>query len=290
MAGFPILQVQKFNLLRIAASLGYSLAMLSEVLTFIFFILIGLEIREGLNKPKDAILPALAALGGMLLPALIFIALIPGSSAWAVAMPTDVALAIGALSILGKRVNPAVRLFLLTLAVADDFFSLVVIGVFFREDLHLASAIYTLGAAAIGFLLPFRHRLIALLSPIATFLIIPIYIFINLLTKLDFSLSTEKISIAVVLARVIGKVLGITLFTFLFTRFTKLKLPQALDLKEIVGVGFLAGMGLTVSIVIAEITLKTESELAQVRMGLFFAAILSGLLGVLWLKRFPASL
>ena len=264
--------------------------MLSEVLTFIFFILIGLEIREGLNKPKDAILPALAALGGMLLPALIFIALIPGSSAWAVAMPTDVALAIGALSILGKRVNPAVRLFLLTLAVADDFFSLVVIGVFFREDLHLASAIYTLGAAAIGFLLPFRHRLIALLSPIATFLIIPIYIFINLLTKLDFSLSTEKISIAVVLSRVIGKVLGITLFTFLFTRFTKLKLPQALDLKEIIGVGFLAGMGLTVSIVIAEITLKTEGELAQVRMGLFFAAILSGLLGVIWLKRFPASL
>ena len=264
--------------------------MLSEVLTFIFFILIGLEIREGLNKPKDAILPALAALGGMLLPALIFIALIPGSSAWAVAMPTDVALAIGALSILGKRVNPAVRLFLLTLAVADDFFSLLVIGIFFRDDLHLASAIYTLGAAAIGFLLPFRHRLIALLSPIATFLIIPIYIFINLLSKLDFSVATEKISIAVVLARVIGKVLGITLFTFLFTRFTKLKLPQALDLKEIVGVGFLAGMGLTVSIVIAEITLKTESELAQVRMGLFFAAILSGLLGVLWLKRFPASL
>ena len=264
--------------------------MLSEVLTFIFFILIGLEIREGLNKPKDAILPALAALGGMLLPALIFIALIPGSSAWAVAMPTDVALAIGALSILGKRVNPAVRLFLLTLAVADDFFSLLVIGIFFRDDLHLASAIYTLGAAAIGLLLPFRHRLISLLSPIATFLIIPIYIFINLLSKLDFSVATEKISIAVVLARVIGKVLGITLFTFLFTRFTKLKLPQALDLKEIVGVGFLAGMGLTVSIVIAEITLKTESELAQVRMGLFFAAILSGLLGVLWLKRFPASL
>ena len=264
--------------------------MLSEVLTFIFFILIGLEIREGLNKPKDAILPALAALGGMLLPALIFIALMPGSSAWAVAMPTDVALAIGALSILGKRVNPAVRLFLLTLAVADDFFSLLVIGIFFRDDLHLASAIYTLGAAAIGFLLPFRHRLIALLSPIATFLIIPIYIFINLLSKLDFSVVTEKISIAVVLARVIGKVLGITLFTFLFTRFTKLKLPQALDLKEIVGVGFLAGMGLTVSIVIAEITLETESELAQVRMGLFFAAILSGLLGVLWLKRFPASL
>jgi NhaA family Na+:H+ antiporter len=263
--------------------------MLSEVLTFIFFILIGLEIREGLNKPREAIVPAVAALGGMLFPALIFIALIPGSSAWAVAMPTDVALAIGALSILGKRVNPAVRLFLLTLAVADDFFSLVVIGIFFRNELHLASAIYTLGAAAIGFILPMRQRLISLLSPIATFAIIPVYIFINLLTKLDFSFSTDKVSIAVVTARVLGKVAGITLLTFLVTRYTSLKLPAELHLKEVVGIGFLAGMGLTVSLVIAEITMKTDSELAQVRIGLFFAAIISGLCGIAWLKRFPVS-
>jgi NhaA family Na+:H+ antiporter len=263
--------------------------MLSEVLTFIFFLLIGLEIREGLQKPKDAILPAISALGGMIFPALIFLILIPGSQAWAVAMPTDVALAIGALSILGKRVNPAVRLFLLTLAVADDFFSLVVIGIFFSDDLHLASAIYTLGAATIGFLLPLRHKLISILSPFATFVIIPVYIFINLLTKLDFSVATEKVSVAVVIARVIGKVIGITLFTYLFIRFTKLRLPQALHLKEVVGVGFLAGMGLTVSIVIAEITLQSPSELAQVRMGLFFAALASGLIGVLWLRRFPAS-
>lgn len=263
--------------------------MLSEILTFIFFVLIGLEIREGLQRPKDAILPAISALGGMLLPALIFILLVPGSRAWAVSMPTDVALAIGALSILGKRVNPAVRLFLLTLAVADDFFSLVVIGIFFRDDLHLASAIYTLGAAFIGFLLPYRQRLITILSPVATFFIIPIYIFINLLIHLDFSVSAEKISVSVVIARVIGKVVGITLFTYFATRFTKLALPSTLELKEIVGIGFLAGMGLTVSIVIAEITLQTEAELSQVRMGLFFAALLSGLCGVLWLKRLPAS-
>jgi NhaA family Na+:H+ antiporter len=264
--------------------------MISEVLTFIFFILIGLEIREGVDKPRQAVLPALCALGGMVLPAIIFQLLVSGSSAWAVAMPTDVALAIGALSFLGKRVNPAVRLFLLTLAVADDFFSLVVIGIFFRQDLHLASAIYTLGAAVIGFILPKRATLIKYLSPVATFAIIPIYIFINLLTKLDFTVSTEKISVAVVVARVVGKVAGISLFAFIATRFTKLELPQELDIKEVVGIGFLAGMGLTVSIVIAEITLKTASELAQVRMGLFFAAIISGALGVIWLKRFPVSL
>jgi len=264
--------------------------MLNEVLTFVFFVLIGLEIREGLNKPKDAILPALCALGGMIFPAAIFQLLVNDSSAWAVAMPTDVALAIGALSFLGKRVNPQVRLFLLTLAVADDFFSLLVIGIFFRDDLHPDSAIYTLGAATLGFVLPARQRLITILSPIATFVIIPIYITINLLIKLDFSEITGDISVAVVIARCVGKVLGITFFAWVLTKFTALKLPDSLDLKEITGVGFLAGMGLTVSIVIAEITLSAPNELAQVRTGLFLAAIVSGLAGVLWLKRFPASL
>jgi NhaA family Na+:H+ antiporter len=132
--------------------------------------------------------------------------------------------------------------------------------------------------------------LITILSPIATFVIIPIYITINLLIKLDFSEITGDISVAVVIARCVGKVLGITFFAWVLTKFTALKLPDSLDLKEITGVGFLAGMGLTVSIVIAEITLSAPNELAQVRTGLFLAAIVSGLAGVLWLKRFPASL
>ena len=258
--------------------------MLSEILTFVFFLLIGLEIRQGLNRPREAALPALCALFGMLFPALIFISLQRDGSAWAVAMPTDVALALGALSVLGKRVNPSVRLFLLTLAVADDFFSLLVIAIFFHKDLHLASAIYTLGAAAIGFLLPFRTTLIKVLAPIATFVIIPIYIWINLLWHLDFSQSTSKISLVLIGARVIGKVLGISLSAWLLTKWTPLALPPSLDLKEVIGVGFLAGMGLTVSIVIAKITLTTSIELSEVRIGLFFAALLSGALGLLWLR------
>ena len=257
--------------------------MISNILTFIFFILIGLEIREGLEHPREAILPGLCALAGMLVPACLFISLHTGSSAWALAMPTDVALAIGALSLLGKRVNPKVRLFLLTLAVADDFFSLLVIGIFFRSHLHVASAVYTLGAAALGFLLPLRRKLIQLLSPLATFVVIPIYIWINLLAHLKFSLTFEKISVALVIARVIGKVLGIFLAAWLLTRFTRLKLPEGLDLREVFGIGLLAGMGLTVSLVIAEITLSSASQLGQARIGLFFAAIISGVLGLLWL-------
>ena len=69
----------------------------------------------------------------------------------------------------------------------------------------------------------------------------------------------------------------------MLTRFTRLKLPESLDLREIFGVGLLAGMGLTVSLVIAQITLTTSSQLDQARIGLFFAAIISGLLGIVWL-------
>jgi NhaA family Na+:H+ antiporter len=250
----------------------------SEFLTFIFFILIGLEIREGLEKAKDAIFPALCALSGMVLPALIFKLLNSGSNAWAVAMPTDVALAIAVLSLAGKRVNPHVRLFLLTLAVSDDLFSLMAIGFFFRKDLHLASAMYTLGAALIGFFLPYRKRLISFLSPVATFFVIPLYIWINLLSKLDFSQSLGKISLSIVISRVVGKALGITLAAFLIDRFGKLKF------REVAGVGFLAGVGMSVSIVIAGITLTSAAEISQVRMGLFFAAIISGVLGLLTLR------
>ncbi|MSO16208.1 MAG: hypothetical protein EXQ65_00420 [Candidatus Planktophila sp.] len=263
--------------------------MLSHILTFIFFLLIGLEIRHGLEKPKDAILPGICALGGMLLPAIIFIALNPDSPAWAVSMPTDVALAVGALSLLGKRVKPEVRFFLLTLAIADDFFSLVVIGIFFRSELRLESFIYTLGAAAIGSLLPFRAQLIRVLSPVASFLIIPLYIAINLLAQLDFSQATSAISLSIIAARVLGKVLGITLTAWLLVKITSLQYPRNVLLTDIVGIGFLSGMGLTVSMVIAEITVKSDVELNQVRAGLFIAAVISGLLGILWLKRSPVA-
>lgn len=264
--------------------------MLSEILTFLIFILIGLELRQGLKSPRETVLPSLCALAGMVTPACIFIVMNPASSAWAVVMPTDVALAIGALSLLGSKVNPAVRLFLLTLAVADDFFSLVVIGIFFRNDLHLSSAIYTLGAAVIGLLLPGGETVIKWIAPVVTFAVIPLYVLLNLFLDLDLSATDGSISIGVITARVLGKVAGITIAAWALTKFTSLKLPERLDLKEVAGVGFLAGMGLTVSLVIADITLTAQSEIAQVKAGLFIAALLSGLFGLLWLKRFPASL
>jgi NhaA family Na+:H+ antiporter len=263
---------------------------LNHLLTFAIFFVIGVEIRDGLANAKAAILPSLAALGGMVFPAAIYLLIASEKSAWAVVMPTDVALAIGALSLLGSRVNPAVKIFLMTLAVADDFFSLIVIGIFFRNDLELSSAFYTLGAATIGALLPYRHHILKVLAPAVTFIVIPVYIWINLFSVINFDAMGTSTSLSIVIARIVGKVLGITLVTALLIRATSLQLPQSLDIKEVAGVGLLSGMGMTVSLVIAEITIDDQVVVDQIRAGLLIAALVSGLLGVLWLKRFPASL
>lgn len=263
--------------------------MLNHLLTFAIFLVIGIEIRDGLSHIKTALLPTIAALGGMVFPALIYLAVGSEQSAWAVVMPTDVALAIGALSILGSRVNPAVRLFLMTLAVADDFFSLVVIGIFFQSDLDISSALYTIGAAAIGALLPRRELILRFIAPVVTFAVIPLYIWVNLFANFELSTLNSSTSISIAISRIIGKVLGITAATWLAIRLTTLNLPTNLNTKEVAGVGLLSGMGMTVSLVIAEITVKNETTLSEIRSGLFLAAIVSGALGVLWLKRFPAS-
>jgi NhaA family Na+:H+ antiporter len=264
--------------------------MFIDVLIAIFFFLVGLEIKHGLKDLKSAIVPIVAALGGMILPAAIFLAINPGSHVWATAMPTDIALALGVLSLLGKRVKPQVRIFLLTLAIADDLFSLIVLGAFYGDDLHPEKALATLGAAALGVVLPFTksqlNKSIKVLSPISTYFIVPVIIAVNIPLNVDLSSFTSQTTIALVIARGIGKILGIALFAWIAI---KLGAKAQLHIKEIAGIGALAGMGMTVSLVIAEIAAKNETELNQVRLGLFISAILSGLVGYIWLRRTPAS-
>jgi NhaA family Na+:H+ antiporter len=121
---------------------------INDGLMTIFFFVVGLEIRREihageLSEVRRAALPLAAALGGMLVPALIFLALNFGRSSvggWAVPMATDIAFAVGALALLGKRVAPALRILLLALAVIDDVGAILVIALF-----------YSTGLAAIGF-------------------------------------------------------------------------------------------------------------------------------------------
>jgi Na+:H+ antiporter, NhaA family len=113
----------------------------NEGLMTIFFFVVGLEIRremfEGeLASARNAALPVAAAIGGMLMPAVIFAVLNigrAGAAGWAIPMATDIAFAVGVLTVLGPRVPPALRVLLLALAVIDDIGAIVVIAVFYND-------------------------------------------------------------------------------------------------------------------------------------------------------------
>jgi NhaA family Na+:H+ antiporter len=146
----------------------------NDGLMTVFFFVVGLEIKrelvEGeLNEVQKARLPVLAALGGMLAPALIFLAWNvggPGSSGWGIPMATDLAFALGVLALLGSRVPPGLKLFLLTLAIVDDIGAIIVIAVFYSEGIDAAWLAGAAAALAVFFLmraLGARHPLLYVL-------------------------------------------------------------------------------------------------------------------------------
>ncbi|WP_457745399.1 Na+/H+ antiporter NhaA [Sulfurimonas sp.] len=118
---------------------------INDGLMALFFFLIGLEIKRNilvgeLSNIKVAILPILAALGGMLFPALIYIGLnyeLPSQNGWGIPMATDIAFAISALVLLGNRVSPSLVTFLIALAIVDDLGAVVVIALFYTEEIHM---------------------------------------------------------------------------------------------------------------------------------------------------------
>ena len=131
---------------------------INDVLMTVFFFVVGLEIRRELHHGelsdlRRAALPVVAALGGMAAPALIFLALNwgrPSMGAWAIPTATDIAFAVGVLSLLGKRVPPALRILLLALAVIDDVGAIVIITLFYSSDLSvLGLVVMALGAGVL---------------------------------------------------------------------------------------------------------------------------------------------
>jgi len=118
---------------------------INDGLMAIFFFIIGLEIKREilvgeLSNIKVAILPILAAIGGMLIPALIYLSITtgtPGAIGWGIPMATDIAFAISALVLLGKRVPPALVTFLVALAIVDDLGAVIVIALFYTEQIHM---------------------------------------------------------------------------------------------------------------------------------------------------------
>ena len=126
---------------------------INDGLMALFFFVVGLEIKRELvdgelRDPRKAALPACAALGGMVAPALIYAAFNAGgegSDGWGIPMATDIAMAVGVLSLMGSRVSASLKLFLLALSIVDDIGAILVIAVFYTDEIHGDALLATLG-------------------------------------------------------------------------------------------------------------------------------------------------
>ena len=129
-----------------------------DFLMAVFFLLVGIELKYEvtvgqLRRPRQAALPMLAAVGGVCAPALIYLAvnLVEGGAprGWAVPIATDIAFALGVVSLLGERVSPATKVFFQTLAIADDILAIVVIALFYGQTPDLAWCVASLALVAV---------------------------------------------------------------------------------------------------------------------------------------------
>ena len=126
---------------------------INDGLMVLFFFVVGLEIKrelvEGeLRDPRRAALPVCAALGGMIVPAAIYLAFNAGGEAaagWGIPMATDIAMAVGVLSLMGSRVSPSLKLLLLALAIVDDIGAIVVIAIFYTDEIHGGAVLASVG-------------------------------------------------------------------------------------------------------------------------------------------------
>ena len=143
---------------------------INDGLMALFFLLVGLEIKREvldgqLSRPADVVLPGAAALGGVALPALIYLAFNakhPESIAgWAIPSATDIAFALGVLALLGSRVPTSLKVFLTAIAIMDDLAAIMIIAVFYTEQLHMA-ALAGAGAVLVALIALNRLKVLSL--------------------------------------------------------------------------------------------------------------------------------
>jgi Na+:H+ antiporter, NhaA family len=169
---------------------------INDGLMAIFFFVVGLEIKREmlfgeLKDPKAAMLPAIAAIGGMVVPASIYVLVLgsaEGLSGWGIPMATDIAFVVGFLSLLGSRVPHGLKIFILTLAIVDDIGAILVIAVFYSSNISYEALMA--GAGGLGFIFALNKMGVRQ---------IPIYVFVGSLVWLAFLYSGVHATVAGVL-------------------------------------------------------------------------------------------
>ncbi|MES2515467.1 MAG: Na+/H+ antiporter NhaA [Bacteroidota bacterium] len=316
---------------------------INDGLMAIFFLLIGLELEREvytgeLSSVKNASLPIFAAFGGMLIPAGLYLAFNFGTksqSGAGIPMATDIAFAIGILSLLGNRVPTSLKIFLTALAVMDDLGAIVVIAIFYTQtiafvNLFMALGIfglllilnrlkvhnlipYLIGGVAmwyfmlnsgvhatitgvlLGFAIPFGNGgekspsfiLQHFLHKPVAFIILPLFALANTCVALGSNWQsglTKANSMGVMIGLVIGKPLGIWLFSFIGVSLGFCVLPTDLKWKNIIGAGFLGGIGFTMSIFITLLAFDDADLINNSKIAILLASFIAGTIGFIWLR------
>jgi Na+/H+ antiporter nhaA len=314
----------------------------------VFFVLVGMEVKremlEGsLSSYQQAIFPAIAAIGGMAVPALIYFMVAQGTleiySGWAIPIATDIAFAIGIVALLGKRVPLPLKVFLLALAIIDDLGAIIVIAIFYSHELStpaliiavvtisilvamnrfkvsalcaymvvglilwasvLKSGVHaTLAGVIIGFCIPMRgrngssplHQFEHILAPWCSYLILPLFAFSNAgvpLENVGLSSLNSPLTLGIALGLIVGKPLGVFLFSYLSVKLRLAQLPQGVNFAQIFAIAILCGIGFTMSMFLAglafgETAYNSFDTLS--RLGILLGSGVSAVVGYLLLRK-----
>ncbi len=318
----------------------------NDGLMAIFFFVIGLELKreiiEGeLSSYDRMVLPALAAVGGMAAPAIIYVLININNpenmSGWAIPTATDIAFSLAVLLIIGKSVPLSLKVFLLSLAIIDDLGAVLIIAFFYTAEISSTYLLYSLIVFALlvavnlsgiqkmyiymllgvflwyfvlksGVHATIAGVLLATTIPNSTpndydqsmlkqlehklhnfvgILVLPVFAFFNSDINFgDVTLSSvySPLSLGVILGLLLGKPIGITLFTYIGMKTNLFKLPDNVTLKDVFGLSLLCGIGFTMSLFINGLAFSDASLIDSSKLGIFIGSIVSAVAGYLILK------
>jgi NhaA family Na+:H+ antiporter len=316
---------------------------INDGLMTIFFLLIGLELEREvyvgeLSNFKNALLPISAALGGMIVPAGLYLMLNYGTvtqSGAGIPMATDIAFALGILSLLGNRVPVSLKVFLTALAVIDDLGAILIIAIFYTKNLIWTNLLIALGIFAfllvlnrlkirnlipylvggivmwyfmlnsgvhatitgvlLAFAIPFGNGdeksssfvLQHFLHIPVAFIILPLFALANtaIILKSDWQfMLSHHYTIGIALGLLVGKPIGIWLFSYLSVKFKISELPTDLNWKSILGVSFLGGIGFTMSIFITLLAFSDGEYIDNSKIMILISSLIAGIIGLIFLK------
>ncbi len=316
---------------------------INDGLMAIFFLLIGLELEREvyngeLSNLKNALLPMMAAIGGMVLPVIVYAGfnLKAGNLSGAgIPMATDIAFALGILSLLGNRIPASLKVFLTALAVIDDLGAILVIAIFYTGSIIWSNLMISLGifvfllilnrlkvyslipyliggicmwyfmlhsgihatitGVLLAFAIPFDKgdessisiKLQHYLHKPVAYLILPLFALANTAIIINSDISnvmTESNSLGLALGLIIGKPLGILLFSYMAVLIGWCNLPEDVNWKQIFGAGILGGIGFTMSIFITLLAFDNQEIINNSKLMILIASLIAGLLGYFYLR------